>query len=202
MTDSIAYVSYMRMSSLPRSTTVTLLFAVLLAVSAQALASPTTPPAKTAAAVRPAHTPQPLGAEPLAASDPTTRRATAQQAAIASAATASPVVDPFSSLAVVVARESLPPIKSVRVRQVPEADKGVIKTKRSALLLINTQPKGAMVFWGRRRLGKTPLRLPISKEPHPMDVRIRFRGFMTLRTRVDPRLSQKYFYVLTPAKYR
>lgn len=110
-----------------------------------------------------------------------------------------PTADPFARLQRVVPIEALKPIRSVRLHDRQDSLKRSAKDKIK--VLIQTQPKGAVVKWGRRTLGTTPVALIAPKGSTPADLVIRRRGYMVLRTRVQRRISRTYFFKLTPAKF-
>ncbi|MBW2732472.1 MAG: PEGA domain-containing protein [Deltaproteobacteria bacterium] len=115
-------------------------------------------------------------------------------------ATPSPIqVDPFARLKRVIPREALKPIRSVRLydqeQEVAQSPKDKIK------VIIQTRPRGALVKWGRRTLGNTPVALIAPRGSTPADLVIRRKGYMVLRTRVQRRTSRSYFFKLTPAKF-
>lgn len=108
--------------------------------------------------------------------------------------------DPFARLRVVIPRDKLPPLRSVRVR-VPEEAKarsheGNITTS------VSSSPRGAAVTYGGKLLGVTPFSMAAKKGSPPLDVVIRAKGYMTLRTRLRRKQSRSYFFKLTPAKIR
>lgn len=135
---------------------------------------------------------------PKATTRPTAAKKTAPARSPAPAS--QPAADPFRLLRIVVARDKLPPLRSVRVRTKREAEdrsrKGTIK------VTIGTRPKGASVFYGGKLLGTTPLSLTAKKGSTPYDVVIRRGGYMILRTRIRRKVNRKYFFTLTPAKIR
>jgi hypothetical protein len=107
-------------------------------------------------------------------------------------------VDPFSLLKVLVPREKLGPITSVRIRDRQEEEdrsrEGEIAVK------VESMPKGAVVLYAGKVIGKTPFVIQAKRGSTPLDVVIKYAGFMTLRTRIRRDISRKYFYKLTPAK--
>lgn len=113
---------------------------------------------------------------------------------------ASQPAGPFARLRVVVPKNKLPPLVSVRVRDRREAEDR--SRKGNIRVSINTSPRGAVVLYGGKSLGTTPLTLSAHKGSTPLDVVIRARGYMTLRTRIRRKKSRSYFFKLTPAKIR
>lgn len=110
----------------------------------------------------------------------------------------SPGGDPFARLRVVIPKDKLPPLASVRVRDKREADDR--SRKGQITITVGSAPKGASVFYGGKLLGTTPLTLAAQRGSTPLDVVIRRPGYMTLRTRLMRKVSQGYFFKLTPAK--
>ena len=111
-----------------------------------------------------------------------------------------PTVDPFSRLRVVNPRNKLPPLRSVRVRdQREEEDRS---RKGTINVMIRSIPKGASVTYGGKLLGRTPVTLKAPRGSTPLDVVVKARGFMTLRTRIRRKVNRSYTYKLTPAKLR
>ena len=55
---------------------------------------------------------------------------------------------------------------------------------------------------GRHKLGVTPIRLTAKLGSTPLDLVIRRRGYMTLRTRIMRTASRSYWFRLHPAKLR
>jgi hypothetical protein len=129
-------------------------------------------------------------------SQPTAKAAPASQPTSAPATPA----DPFATLRVVVPRDKLPPIRSIRARDKKEEQDRSREGK--VRIHISSRPKGARVYYGGKLLGKTPLVLTAQKGSTPFDVVIRAGGFMTLRTRIRRRENRSYFYKLHPAKIR
>ncbi|MCK5799634.1 MAG: PEGA domain-containing protein [Deltaproteobacteria bacterium] len=106
----------------------------------------------------------------------------------------------FSDLRLMTPVDKLSPVTSVRLHdRLGTRDRAKRKTIR---VLITTSPNRAAVTWGGRALGKTPVTVKAPEGSTPMDLVIRRRGFMTLRTRVQRRVSRKYFFKLHPAKFR
>ena len=112
----------------------------------------------------------------------------------ASAPASRPAGDPFARLRVRVPVAQLPPLRSVRVRNPSEARRGTINVH------VKTTPSGASVTHGGRRLGETPLTIAAERNSTPMDIVIRRRGYMILRTRIMRRVSRTYAFTLSPAK--
>lgn len=111
-----------------------------------------------------------------------------------------PAEDPFSQLKVVVPKDKLPPITSVRVRdQKEQADRARDENITTA---VRSSPRGAAVFYGGKLLGNTPLSMSAKRGSTPLDVVIKARGYMTLHTRLSRKVNRSYFYKLTPAKIR
>lgn len=114
-----------------------------------------------------------------------------------SAPTSAP--DPFSQLKPVYTRDTLPPLRSVRPRLSREEE-----TKRASskiLIGVETIPKGALVFYGKKKLGVTPLTVPADENRTPLDITIRYKGYMTLRSRIFRDKKRTYVFKLTPAKF-
>jgi hypothetical protein len=112
----------------------------------------------------------------------------------ASAPTSPAVGDPFARLRVRIPVARLSPLRSVRVRNPSEARRGAISVH------VKTSPSGASVTHGGRRLGETPLTITAERNSTPMDIVIRKRGYMILRTRIMRRVSRTYAFTLSPAK--
>jgi hypothetical protein len=109
-------------------------------------------------------------------------------------------VNPFAQLKVIAPKEKLTPIQSIRVRdKQEEKDRS---RKDTVTITIGSSPKGAVVLYGGRVLGKTPLALRATRGSTPYDVTIRKRGYMTLRTRIRRKKNRGYYYKLSPAKIR
>lgn len=108
--------------------------------------------------------------------------------------------DPFSRLSVVIPRDQLGPLRSVRVRDRKEDDDR--KRARKVVVWIRTRPRGARVVWGRKVLGTTPHRIVSRPGATPADLVIRKAGYMTLRTRIQLNTKRNYFFQLHPAKLR
>jgi hypothetical protein len=111
-----------------------------------------------------------------------------------------PAADPFARLTVLVPPAQLPPIRSVRLRDKREEEDR--SRKATIRVSINSKPKGVAVYYGGKLLGTTPLTLTAHKGSTPMDVVLRSKGYMTLRTRVRRKENRGYFFKLTPAKFR
>lgn len=175
------------MPNMKRATPILLFAAIVL--SSPAMADPA-PPATTAA-------PGPAAAKK--AIPP--KQTAGSSAGEASIATNTPIqADPFARLRRVVDRQALKPIRSIRLHDREKAhDRG---KKDNIKVLVQTRPSGAVVKWGRRTLGTTPVALVAPKGSTPADLVIRRRGYMVLRTRVQRRISRTYFFKLTPAKFR
>jgi hypothetical protein len=108
--------------------------------------------------------------------------------------------NPFARLKVVVPREKLPPLAFVRTH---DRRKPRERAKRKKIrVVITSSPGGASVTWGRRKLGNTPVVVTAPESSTPMDLVLRRKGYMVLRTRVQRRISRKYFFKLHPAKFR
>jgi len=116
------------------------------------------------------------------------------------AAKPQPPRDPFSKLKVVISKDRLPVLRSIRPRNRKERQDRSRRGKIS--VTISTSPGGAAVYWGKARLGTTPLRITARRNSTPMDLVIRARGRMTLRTRVQRRVTRRYYFKLVPAKFR
>ena len=121
-------------------------------------------------------------------------------ARVAQKPTARPARDPYKKLKVVVPRDKLPPIKSVRVRTKHEAEDrsrtGTVK------VTVSSKPQKASVYHGGRLLGTTPFALTAKRGSTPLDVVIKRGGFMVLRTRIRRKVDRQYIFRLTPAKIR
>jgi hypothetical protein len=134
------------------------------------------------------------------APQPQSAPATAPASQPASAPTSQATVDPFAQLKVVTPRAALPPIRSIRVRdKQEEKDRS---RKDTVTITIGSSPKGAVVLYGGKLLGRTPLSLRATRGSTPYDVTIRKKGYMTLHTRVRRKRNRGYFYKLAPAKIR
>ena len=119
----------------------------------------------------------------------------------ASKPTASPAakrVDPFASLKVVTPRDRLPPLFSVRPRHSPGQS---TKRARRIVVKVASNPRGAVVSWGGKVLGTTPLMISGSPRATPMDLTLRRKGYMVLRTRIMRRARRGYYFKLVPAKF-
>jgi hypothetical protein len=108
--------------------------------------------------------------------------------------------DPFRHLRLKTPIDQLPPLRSVRVRR-PEERLDPTRRKR-IVVKISTSPAGARVYHGRRRLGVTPLALRVPEDSTPLDIVLRAKGFMTLRTRIQRDVKRNYVFKLTPSKFR
>lgn len=111
-----------------------------------------------------------------------------------------PAADPFARLTVLVPPARLPPVHSVRVRDKREEEDR--SRKATIRVSINSKPTGVAVYYGSKLLGTTPLTLTAHKGSTPMDVVLRSKGYMTLRTRIRRKENRGYFFKLTPAKFR
>jgi hypothetical protein len=111
-----------------------------------------------------------------------------------------PPADPFSRLRVVTPRDKLPPLRSVRVRDKREQEDR--SRKGTITVIIRSIPKGASVTYGGKLLGRTPVTLKAPRGSTPLDVVVKARGFMTLRTRIRRKVTRSYTFKLTPAKLR
>jgi hypothetical protein len=110
-----------------------------------------------------------------------------------------PEKDPFASLKVVTPRDKLTPLRSVRGRKGKAKDGG---EKKNISVTIGSSPSGAGVSYGGKSLGTTPLSISAPEGSTPMDIVVRARGRMTLRTRVSRDKNRSYYYRLHPAKFR
>ena len=111
-----------------------------------------------------------------------------------------PSKNPFRRLKVVVPKDKLGPIKSVRVRTKQEAkDRSRTGTVKVS---VSSKPKGAAVYYGGKLLGTTPFSISATRGSTPLDVVVRKPGYMVLRTRVRRKVSRQYIFRLTPAKIR
>ncbi len=108
--------------------------------------------------------------------------------------------DPFKRLKVVIPKDKLGVLRSVRARTKQEAEDrsrtGEIRVS------ISSKPQGAAVYYGGRLLGTTPMALKAKRGSTPLDVVIKKKGYMNLRTRVRRKVNRDYKYRLTPAKIR
>ncbi len=161
------------------------ILAALVFVSAPAAAQKK-PPAKKPAPVKKAvKAPPPVG---KVAPTPAATRAVKKGA------------DPFKRLKVVIPRDKLDVLRSVRARTKQEAEDrsrtGEIRVS------ISSKPQGAAVYYGGRLLGTTPMALKAVRGSTPLDVVIKKRGYMNLRTRIRRKVNRDYKYRLTPAKIR
>ncbi|MCB9554918.1 MAG: PEGA domain-containing protein [Deltaproteobacteria bacterium] len=104
--------------------------------------------------------------------------------------------DPFWSLRLVIPKDQLPPLSTVRVRDSREQDKSEIR------VIIRSIPTAAPVWHGGKKLGETPLTLTAPPNSTSLDIVIKQRGFMTLRTRIHRREKRTYTFKLHPAKLR
>jgi hypothetical protein len=118
-------------------------------------------------------------------------------------ATTAPAVrrgaNPFWRLKPTVERDKLPPLSTVRVRRAATQD-GKSRSKRIRVV-IKSSPS-ASVSWGGKSLGSTPLVLSAPRNSTPLDIVLRRKGFMPIRTRVQRLISRTYFFKLHPAKFR
>jgi hypothetical protein len=107
---------------------------------------------------------------------------------------------PFAELEVVTPRSALPPLKSVRSRDLQEQEdrsrSGRIRVR------VGTKPRGCAVLYGGKLLGRTPFTLKAPRGSTPLDVAIKCPGYMTLRTRIRRLEDRNYYYRMTPAKIR
>ena len=109
-------------------------------------------------------------------------------------------LDPFARLRVVTPRGKLPALRSVRVRDKREEEDR--SRKGTITVVIRSIPKGAGVSYGGKHLGRTPVTLKAPRGSTPLDVVLKHRGFMTLRTRIRRKVNRSYTFKLTPAKLR
>lgn len=108
--------------------------------------------------------------------------------------------DPFANLKVVIPKDKLPPLTSVRVEDKQEReDRG---KAGKVVTAVNSSPRGAAVYYGGRHMGNTPLSMSADSATTPLDVVIKAKGYMTLHTRLRRTVSRSYFFKLTPAKFR
>lgn len=111
--------------------------------------------------------------------------------------------DPFARLAVLTPRSKLPPLRSVRSRDAKDnAQPTKDKEKDKVVVRIVTSPGRAAVVHGRSLLGTTPLTLTNKRGGTPLDVVIKAKGYMIVRTRIRRRVSRTYHFKLHPAKFR
>ncbi len=106
----------------------------------------------------------------------------------------------FAQLKIVVPRDKLPPLAAVRTHDRRKRREGA--KRKTIKVVITSSPSGASVTWGRRKLSTTPVALVASEASTPMDLVLRRKGYMVLRTRVQRRVSRNYFFKLHPAKFR
>jgi hypothetical protein len=108
--------------------------------------------------------------------------------------------DPFAKLKVVVPKDKLLPVRAVRAT----AGKTGKSTgeKKNISVTVGSSPSGASVHYGGKNLGATPLGLSAPEGSTPINIVLRARGRMTLRTRVSRDKSRSYYYKLHPAKFR
>jgi len=101
---------------------------------------------------------------------------------------------------VVIPRDQLGPLRSVRLRN-HDSDKDPTKRRRRNRVLVLTKPSGAKVYYRGKLLGVTPLTIDANGRTTPMDIVIRARGFMVLRTRIQRNERRTYAFQLTPSKF-
>ena len=118
----------------------------------------------------------------------------------ASPPAASPRADPFAKLKVVVPKDKLPPVRSVRATA-GKAGKSTGERK-NITVTVGSTPSGASVHHGGKNLGVTPVSVSAPEGSTPMDIVLRARSRMTLRTRILRDTSRSYYYKLHPAKFR
>jgi hypothetical protein len=123
----------------------------------------------------------------------------APQAPASAPAASSQPTNP-GALRIVTPREKLPPLGSVRLREKREADQR--SRKGTITVSVSTTPKGAAVYYGKKLLGTTPLSLSAPRGSTPLDVVIRYKGYMTLHSRIARKTSRGYFFKLNPGKLR
>lgn len=126
--------------------------------------------------------------------------ATAPASQPASQPTAGATSDPFLQLQVVVPKDKLPPLSSVRVRDKREEKDRSREGK--VTITITSKPKGARVYYGGKLLGTTPMSLSAKRGSTPFDVVLRAGGYMTLHTRIRRKTNRNYHFKLSPAKIR
>jgi hypothetical protein len=152
----------------------------------------------------PATAPDATGQQPAPASQPTAT-VSASPVGHVLAASSQPTSRPATPAAdapQTIAGSALkgPPLRSVRLRDTREAaDRsrvGEINVK------VNTTPTGAKIYYGRKLLGKTPFVLKAKRGSTPLDVVVKYRGYMTLRTRLRRKVHRTYNFKLSPAKIR
>ena len=114
-----------------------------------------------------------------------------------SPATAAPEnsVDPFQALRVVIPRDKLPPLTSVRLRGRRENLR-----KKEIRIVVRSIPDGARVTHGKKTLGQTPLTLTAPRNSTPLDIVIRRAGYMKVRTRIHRDKGRKYTFRLHPGR--
>lgn len=107
--------------------------------------------------------------------------------------------NPFEFLKQIIPIKNLPPIQAVRqVDRLPNEDS---IANKEVIVEVITSPRKANVKWGRKNLGETPIKIKTKGPSTPVDIVIRRRGYSPLRTRIFRRVSRKYFFKLTPAKF-
>jgi hypothetical protein len=115
-------------------------------------------------------------------------------------ATGSSPNNPFADLKLVIPKEQLPPINSIRLRDSREAQD---RSRQGTISIrINSIPQAATVSYGGKLLGQTPFVLRAQRGSTPYDVVIRTPGYMTLRTRIRRKIDRNYTFKLTPSKIR
>jgi hypothetical protein len=108
--------------------------------------------------------------------------------------------NPFKKLKVVIPKNKLPSLCSVRVRDKQEVND---RSRTGTIsIMINSFPKGADVYYGGKLLGTTPFSLNAQRGSTPYDVIIRHKGYMSLHARIIRKTSKNYFFKLSPAKLR
>jgi len=97
-------------------------------------------------------------------------------------------------------KPSPPPLRSVRVPH--KQEKNDRSRQGSITVSVGTSPGGASVTYGGKLLGATPFSFSAKQGSTPLDVVIRKKGYMTLRTRIRRKVSRTYYFRLHPAKFR
>ncbi len=179
--------------------TIRLQMMTLLLCSALAAPAAADPPKKGKGKPPPAKAKTPKKTAPAKAKAPG-KTAPKDTATKAKPGAKKPAGNPYRRLKVVVPKDKLPPLRSVRVRTKQEAEDrsrtGTIKVS------ISSKPKGARVTYGGKLLGTTPFSITAKRGSTPLDVVVKRGGYTVLRTRVRRKVNRSYVFRLTPAKIR
>ena len=66
----------------------------------------------------------------------------------------------------------------------------VVEEKIEIVVKINSEPDGATVYSGKKKIGKTPMELPISADAKPRKLRLRKRGYHSKDLKITPKKQE------------